>query len=351
MRSTNNHAFADHAWDSSFKNRRPQRNLRVDKDNHSRLLRAGQRAPCTGCGNPVDWHYHPDNRPVPLHPHELPTTAVPPTHRWHLAQGIAYPIPDGTPWCRISHLAICPALPADSQPVALHHLRRELAVLTRRLLETGRFTPTAPTPPSRTRTADTPVRHIVRILRALYLAPGPATDVRCVAQTTKRTRCTRPLDTHPDHHGRWIIIEVPRSSGPRHLADYLVGTAMAVFDLDRLPYTEQLRWRTQHCPAHAASTAADTTLTQWEPFDAFAHSIHITSMPPPSARPSHGPGTTRIPTPPQTAAMTGARRPSPPSSPDIPQTAREPPKAPPAHAASKSVRRATRRVRLPGATT
>jgi hypothetical protein len=51
---------------------------------------------------------------------------------------------------------------------------------------------------------------------------------------------------------------------------------MAVYDLTHLPYSEQLRWRAQRCPAHAdAPAAADTARTAWEPFDPLTHHEHI----------------------------------------------------------------------------
>jgi hypothetical protein len=51
---------------------------------------------------------------------------------------------------------------------------------------------------------------------------------------------------------------------------------MAVYDLSRLPHAEQLRWRTQRCPAHAAApNAADLALAGWQVFDPLLHAAHI----------------------------------------------------------------------------
>ncbi|MFD4116803.1 hypothetical protein ACFWSJ_25535 [Streptomyces niveus] len=56
----------------------------------------------------------------------------------------------------------------------------------------------------------------------------------------------------------------------------LPGGGMAVYNLTRLPYTEQIRWRTQHCPAHAATpTSADLARAEWELFDPQFHHQHI----------------------------------------------------------------------------
>ena len=56
----------------------------------------------------------------------------------------------------------------------------------------------------------------------------------------------------------------------------LPAADMAVYDLTHLPYAEQLRWRTQRCPAHAdAPAAADLALADWEVFDPLLHHQHI----------------------------------------------------------------------------
>ncbi|MFP3992774.1 hypothetical protein U9R90_35920 [Streptomyces sp. E11-3] len=62
----------------------------------------------------------------------------------------------------------------------------------------------------------------------------------------------------------WTLL--PTSPQRGQLA--LPATLMAVYDLSRLPYAEQLRWRTQRCPAHAATPgAADLALAGWQVFD------------------------------------------------------------------------------------
>lgn len=64
---------------------------------------------------------------------------------------------------------------------------------------------------------------------------------------------------------------------------------MAVYDLSRLPYTEQLRWRTQRCPAHAATPgAADLALAGWEVFDPLLHAAHIRTRLPHATPGHHG---------------------------------------------------------------
>ena len=72
----------------------------------------------------------------------------------------------------------------------------------------------------------------------------------------------------------------------------LPAEVMAVYDLSSLPYGEQLRWRTQRCPPHAATpTAADLALTDWEPFDPLVHLAYVhRRLPTHSRRPHPGSG-------------------------------------------------------------
>ncbi|MGW3398452.1 DUF6083 domain-containing protein [Streptomyces hydrogenans] len=111
------HPAASRRRDST---RRQRRTLTVAHDSPGRLLRCAQTARCPHCGNRIDRHTTTSPHTVSLHPGELPTELVSADYRWHLASGIAYPAGDGSPWCRIAHLAVCPA---DTHPVdfLLHH--------------------------------------------------------------------------------------------------------------------------------------------------------------------------------------------------------------------------------------
>ncbi|MFD0396149.1 DUF6083 domain-containing protein [Streptomyces nogalater] len=121
----------------------PRRSLQIATHSPSRLLRAGQTGRCRHCGNRIDWYPRSDGKPIALHPAEVPTTSVSAAGRWHLSSGVAYPHDDGSRWCRIPHAALCPHQPQDphtaSTPLAT--LRRELSLRTRRLIDTGAFTP------------------------------------------------------------------------------------------------------------------------------------------------------------------------------------------------------------------
>ncbi|MFF2864734.1 DUF6083 domain-containing protein [Streptomyces rubiginosohelvolus] len=274
-----------HRWDGTSVRFPRSRSLRVDADSPTRLARATQSGRCPDCGNRVDWHPRTDGdgRPVGLHPHELPAAAVPAISRWHVSSGIAHPAHDGTPWCRIPHTALCPAhsAPAALTP-QLTTLRRHLALHTRRLINNGTLTaPTAPPSPERTEPCR-PARPIAHLLGGHYIAGHPIGAIQCVAQTRQRHRCTRPVLDDQAPHGTWTLAPttlVNHRSRPRQ--------TMAVYDLTHLALAEQMRWRHQHCPGHAASSAADPALTEWEPFDPRLHHQHIHQRLPHGERKQH----------------------------------------------------------------
>ncbi|MFD8475204.1 DUF6083 domain-containing protein [Streptomyces globisporus] len=271
-------------WDGTSVRFPRSRSLRVDADSPTRLVRSAQSGRCPDCGNRVDWHPRTDGdgRPVGLHPQELLAAAVPALSRWHVSSGIAHPAHDGTPWCRILHMALCPArsAPAALTP-QLAELRRHLALHTRRLINNG--TLTARAAPRSERTASCrPARPIAHLLGGHYIAGRPIGAIQCVAQTRQRRRCTRPVLDDQAPHGTWTLaptILVNHRSRP--------GETMAVYDLTHLAFAEQMRWRHQHCAGHAASSAADLALTEWEPFDARLHHQHIHQRLPHGGRKQH----------------------------------------------------------------
>ncbi|MFF2367822.1 DUF6083 domain-containing protein [Streptomyces sp. NPDC058122] len=256
---------------------RPRRLPRTAPDHAGRPPRCGWRDLCRECGNRIEWHHRgtgPHRRPVRLHPNELPIAQVPAAYRWHVSSGIAYPAGDGSSWCRLPHAVVCPARDTDSIPAALASLRQALAVATRRLIDTGAFTP-APEHPAPTgagtRTCRPP-RPVVQLLYVHYLASRPVEKIRCVAQTRRRDRCTGPLLAPGAPAGIWRLTPVTAASGQRALPTDI----MAVYDLSHVPYADQLRWRAQRCPQHAATTTTtELAVADWEPFDPFRHHEHI----------------------------------------------------------------------------
>lgn len=273
MHSTN--ASTRRHWDGTQHQAHRHRGLKVAPTSTSRLLRTGQSGRCPMCGNRVDWYDHTGHRPVALHPNELPTCTVPPACRWHVSSGRAYPAGDGSAWCRIPHPLLCPGRDApDPLTPHLAEFRRRLALRTRRMIDTGSFTPTAvqPTAGESQSPGCRPARPVVELLYGRYLAACPVEDIQCVARTRARHRCTHPVLAPGTPAGTWTLM--PATAVRGQLA--LPGSCMAIYDLTHLPYAEQLRWRTQHCPAHAATpTAADLARADWEIFDPLLHHQHI----------------------------------------------------------------------------
>jgi len=87
------------------------RPLRLTATSPGRLLGAGQHSCCRHCGNRIDLYPIPTKRPIALHPAERTATQVPESCRWYLSGGIAHPQGDGSAWCRILHVVLCPRTP------------------------------------------------------------------------------------------------------------------------------------------------------------------------------------------------------------------------------------------------
>lgn len=271
-------------WDGSPVTVHARRFLRVTPDGPSRLLRCGQNDRCRDCGNRIEWYQGVNQRPVRLHPPELPVAEVPDSCRWHVSSGVAHPAGDGSSWCRVAHDMLCPARDTPPSPPKLAGLRRRLAVNTRRLTDAGAFTPCAPLEAEpATSAVCRPARPVVRLLYVHYLATRPVDEIQCVAQTRLRHRCTSTLLTPDAPAGTWRLMPATAATG--QLA--LPAAVMAVYDLTRLPYVEQLRWRTQRCTQHAATPSApDLTVADWELFDPLIHHEHIhTRLPNRTRRP------------------------------------------------------------------
>ncbi|WP_308402568.1 hypothetical protein [Streptomyces sp. AC550_RSS872] len=112
----------------------------------------------------------------------------------------------------------------------------------------------------------------MQLLYVRYLAPRPVDEIQCVAQTCRRHRCTSPLLPPDAPAGVWTLLPTTAAHGQLPL----LGAVMAVYVLTGLPYAEQLRWRAQRCPEHAAiPTAADVAVAEWETFDPLVHHEHI----------------------------------------------------------------------------
>ncbi|MFD7608442.1 DUF6083 domain-containing protein [Streptomyces mirabilis] len=262
-------------WDGSYANGHRLRSLRVDPAGPPRIPRCAQSDRCRECGNQIEWFQRSDEGPVCLHPVELPTDGVPARLRWHVSSGVAHAAGDGSPWCRLAHAAVCPAHDAVFPPdaAALAFLRRRLALNTRRLIDCGAFRPVvASAEPRLPSDVCRPARPIVQLLYVRYLAACPVDEIRCVAMTRRRERCTYPLLGPDDPTGAWILVPSTAAQGQLALPDHV----MAMYDLSALPYEVQLRWHLQRCHGHGATPpGADLVMAEWEPFDPVIHSAHI----------------------------------------------------------------------------
>ncbi|MFG3172344.1 DUF6083 domain-containing protein [Streptomyces sp. NPDC048200] len=261
-------------WDGTPVTVRARCSLRAAPHGVTRLLRCGQTDRCRDCGNRFEWYPGTNQRPVRLHPHELPITEVPASCRWHVSSGVAHPAGDGSGWCRLEHTSLCPAHCASSSVPELAELRRRLAINTRRMLDAGAFA--LPSVPKVNQAMPwgvcRPTRPVVELLYVRYLAASPVDEIQCVAQN--RRRCSSALLTNEAPVGAWRLVPVSAAAG--QLA--LPKTVMTVYDLTRLPYAEQLRWRSQRCLLHAATpSVANLAFADWELFDPLIHHEHIHS--------------------------------------------------------------------------
>ncbi|MFJ3804296.1 DUF6083 domain-containing protein [Streptomyces sp. NPDC090088] len=187
---------ASRHWDGSPRSTRHPHPLRVADTSPSRLLRAGRSDRCRQCGNRIDPYRRADGRPIVLHPAELAATDISASCRWHLSCGIAHPHGDGTDWCRIPHAVLCPhhTLTCRAAP-GLKAIRRQLALRTRRMIDTGTFTPTPTATSQPAADVGEPDRPVVQLLHCRYLAERPVKDLRCVAHSRHRHRCTQSVLT------------------------------------------------------------------------------------------------------------------------------------------------------------
>ncbi|MEU7584398.1 DUF6083 domain-containing protein [Streptomyces sp. NPDC041068] len=195
-------------WDGSPLAARRHRSLRVSATSPSRLLRSGQHSRCRACGNRIEWFQRDNHRPIALHPAELAAADVPASCRWHLSCGIAHRYSDNSAWCRIPHAVLCPHRTVTPRLTPrLDETRRQLAVRTRTLIDTGLFTPPAPPPRPPEKAAEHHItRPVIQTLCTRYLAAQPLHLIRCVAQTRSRRRCPSTV-LHPTTPvGTWTLL-------------------------------------------------------------------------------------------------------------------------------------------------
>ncbi|MGW3508752.1 DUF6083 domain-containing protein [Streptomyces sp. NPDC000994] len=260
--------------DGSPINSRRSRPLCVAPDSPSRLFRCAHQSRCRECGNHVEWCRRVDGRSVRLHPHELSVADVPVGYHWHVSASLVHHVGEGSLWCRLAHGVVCPARAVDATNAPERtRLRRVLAVNTCCLIEAGVFTPNASTcATQQPDDACRPARPVVQLLYVRYLAARPVDEIQRVAQTLHRDLCTHRVFTSDVLAGHCKLVTATSARSQLVLS----ADVMALYDLPRLPYAEQLRWHRQRCPQHAAPpTAADLALIDWVRFDPLIHHAHV----------------------------------------------------------------------------
>lgn len=101
----------------------------------------------------------------------------------------------------------------------LEAIRRQLAVRTRRLTDTGALTPAPPATRSQANEADSPARPVVQMLLCRYLAEHAVEHIRCVAQTRHRHRCPHPVLATTGPAGTWRLLPTGPRRGPARCPD------------------------------------------------------------------------------------------------------------------------------------
>ncbi|MER7848321.1 DUF6083 domain-containing protein [Kitasatospora sp. NPDC096077] len=234
------------------------RRLRLHASNPSKVLRSRARGTCGWCGNVVDWFDRFDGGRIPLTPMLFPSVRVPRRHQWSVDRGMAHLGATGDE-CRIPHPAICPALEHVGQDPELARMTQVLGVNTRKLIDTGKFTPPAAAPDDEDEIAqpepenaapDGSARHILYHGSVLKICPGRIEDLQCVADAeSTRRRCENPVFDISE--GGWTQVDIPPAAGRSGKAILLTYRGrMWAWEIQPLDYKDALRWFWQKCPMH-----------------------------------------------------------------------------------------------------
>ncbi|MFD9463313.1 DUF6083 domain-containing protein [Streptomyces sp. NPDC060027] len=107
--------------------------------------------------------------------------------------------------CRIPHRALCPGrTPTAQTGPYIESLRRQLAVRTRRLIDTGRFTPAPPAACESAASNGRLARPVVQLLLGRCLADAPFEAIQCGPRPASATAACSPCSTPaaPEGYGR-----------------------------------------------------------------------------------------------------------------------------------------------------
>lgn len=258
--------------------------MRIHPHAPSKSLRGDNAGRCLYCHNPIWWYDRADGGRIPLLPKQFPTSRVPARARWSVDSGVARPgsVEDT---CWIAHPTICPGIEHDGfEDAGLADLHRQSAINMQTAIREGRFS--APLTGAENDDQDTgrengghPSHRDVIAYHSMHLiAPATVDELLCVALSEAAgRRCENPVrDDRAGFQGEWAEVEMPYPREPNANAPLWEGQTMWVWSLNNVSYKESVRWRDQHCPAHASeSTAPDTQPRECEHFDPFRHSSHI----------------------------------------------------------------------------
>ncbi|MFB8020763.1 DUF6083 domain-containing protein [Streptomyces rubiginosohelvolus] len=246
----------------------------------TRTLRSKAASRCKYCGTPIEWFESYDARPIPL-TNEFPSRRIPAKLRWHIEQGIAYPGTDASsPYCRIPHPAICPAVEHTDLPPAIQELVRLLSVRMRTAIDQGEFSPFAePVTPEEVENPEPEktarIRHVIAYSGTLRIGPCAIEDLQCIS-TDRRTRrrCKYPVCDLGE--GRWQPVSINEEQAAGRLGQMvlsLTGGTMWAWNL--VDFTVAIRWWRQHCHEHHNSSQPDHVRCELVPFHALRHSEYI----------------------------------------------------------------------------
>ncbi|MFG2977705.1 DUF6083 domain-containing protein [Streptomyces sp. NPDC048331] len=258
--------------------------MRIHPHAPSKSLRGDNTGRCLYCHNVVWWYDRADGGRIPLLPRQFPTSRVPPRARWSVDAGVAR-LGSVEDTCWIAHPTVCPGIEHEEfTDTGLADLHRQSAINMQTAIREGRFS--APLTGAenddqgagRERDGRSTRRDVVAYHSVHLLAPSTVGELLCVALSEATgQRCDNLVrDDRAGFQGEWAEIEMPYPRDPTGDAPLWEGQTMWVWSLNNVSYKESVRWRDQHCPAHAAeSTTPDAHPRECEHFDPFRHSSHI----------------------------------------------------------------------------
>lgn len=256
----------------------------LHRSNASRLLRSKAYDTCAYCSCPVEWFDRYDDRRIPLMPKEFPLALIPPKYRWYVDCGVAYTgTLRGYMYCRLAHTTICPALEHDDLDVELQPLVTRLGVRMQQKIAAGQFIPKPlasrdaaeveePEPANAAPAGE--VRHTMRYISSLRLAPGRIEDLQCIAATRHGRRCSNSV--YAADEGFWERVDIPHAPGREgELILNTTGGTMWVWTLAPLEWQAATRWTKQRCEHHGDSSVPDHGPREWVDFHPVKHGSFI----------------------------------------------------------------------------